>query len=201
MNRDRRTVSNTGGGQRGRGVWIVFLLLLVATVAAWRYSEYRKGQVRLALEQQQAVERAQKDAAEKQAQERAREAELKALEQRLAAEKEQQDVLATSHRELDGLLVRWEDGLKLASTTSRISLSGPVTALQAIRRDTEQLVVAPCLDFAKKQLIESMSATIDGFLDFMRNQHNVGDKLASSSFELAGTLMEGFRSARKACPR
>ncbi|MVT28776.1 hypothetical protein GO496_10580 [Acidovorax citrulli] len=69
--------------------------------------------------------------------------ERKALEQRKAQEQAQKDALASSLKAMDTLVARWDDAVKVASTTGRIALSGPVATLQAIRRETEGVTVPP----------------------------------------------------------
>jgi hypothetical protein len=62
---------------------------------------------------------------------------------------------------------RWDDGYKLASSTSRIALSGPVSILQSIKRDLKHIEVSRCLNDAKDHLDDHMEATINMFMAFM----------------------------------
>lgn len=182
--------------QRGYVVWIVLLLLIAVVVGAWRYSEYRKDQKQLAqirLQEEQ-------EAARLKAEAQRRESEKQELDKRLAAEAKERDTLTVSKKAVDDVFMRWEDAVKVASTTSRISLSGPVANLQSIRREAEQLTVAPCMDRAKSSLIESMGSTIDGFLEFMRNQYQAGEKLAKPHFDFAALRLADFQSTRNRCP-
>lgn len=73
----------------------------------------------------------------------------------------------TAMGQLQGLTRRWDDAEKLASTTSRIALSTPVSELQSIKRDTEAAVVPPCLAKSKSELVASMDGVIDAYLTFM----------------------------------
>lgn len=192
-NRSGRTYKSTqsaaGATQRGYAVWIILLVLVAAVLGAWRYSEHRATQKQLA-----------KDVAERQAQKTRAEQERKAVEERLAKEKAQRDALSMSLKAVDDVVARWNDAVKIASTTSRVSLPGPVATLQAVRRDAEQIVAPPCLDVGKAELIKSMNSTEQGFLVFMRNELKLGDVLSKLDFEEAGKSMAAFKREREACP-
>lgn len=189
---------NTGAKfkQRGYVVWVVLALLAVVSIGAWKYSEHSKEQKRLALVRQQA----EREAALKKVEEQRREEERQELEKRIAAEAKERDALTVSKKAVDDLFARWEDAVKVASTTSRISLSGPVANLQSLRREADQLTVAPCMDRAKSSLLEGMSSTIDGFLEFMRNQYQAGDRLAKPHFDFAALRLADFQNTRNRCP-
>lgn len=189
---------NTGAKfkQRGYVVWVVLALLAVVSIGAWKYSKHSKEQKRLALVRQQA----EREAALKKVEEQRREEERQELEKRIAAEAKERDALTVSKKAVDDLFARWEDAVKVASTTSRISLSGPVANLQSLRREADQLTVAPCMDRAKSSLLEGMSSTTDGFLEFMRNQYQAGDRLAKPHFDFAALRLADFQNTRNRCP-
>jgi len=67
------------------------------------------------------------------------------------------------------ILSRWDDANKIAGSTSRISLSNPVSKLQEIKREAKSLKVARGYSECHNYLLEYMDATIDGYLAFMRN--------------------------------
>lgn len=161
-------------GRRQTGsVWIILLVLILGVVGAWQFSEHKVAQKR--------------------------EAERIALEKRLAEEKAEKDVLIASNKELDAVLARWDDAVKLAGTTGRIALATPVATLQGIRREAEALVVPPCMDQAKGQLVVSMQGTIDGFIAFMRNDAKLGDVFAQEKFSEAATNFAAFEESRANC--
>lgn len=83
-------------------------------------------------------------------------------------------------------LDRWGDAEKIASSTSRISLSGPVADLQEIRRDTGNLEVPQCLETAREKLVLAMDSSIEGYLAFMSNE---SDFNVSAHFKLAATRL------------
>lgn len=176
--------------QRGYVVWVVLLVLLGMMVGAWQYNRIRT-ENRLQAQQ----------AAEQKALDQRKEVERKELERRVAEEKQQRDVLSVSHKVVEDTLSRWDDAVKVASTSSRIALPAPVGVLQAIRRDAEQLSVPPCMDQAKAQLVLSMESTIKGFLVFMRNELKLGEVLAQADFDEAAKHMADFKTSRSACPK
>lgn len=190
--RKRASASSSERKTRGSVVLIMLLVLIGLAGASWIYSRHRAEAKRSALEQQQRAE--QLIEAQKQDDER------KELEKRVAQAKQQQDALKASASEIDAVLLRWEDATKVALTSSRIALSGPVAALQAVRREADQLTVPPCMDQAKVALVTSMNSTIQGFLVFMRNELKIGDTLAQIDFDAAAKHMASFRESRNACP-
>lgn len=171
--------------ERGAAVWVILVVLVAVVLGAWQYNEHRTKR-RLAEAQKVEQNRIEQ--------------ERKAMEERLAKEKAQRDALSTALKAVDDVVARWNDALKLASTTSRISLSGPVASLQSIKRDAEQLTVPPCLDQGRVDLVRSMSSTEKGFLVFMRNELRLGDVLAQGDFEEAAKAMDAFKKSRAACP-
>lgn len=184
--------------QRERGsVWVILLVLIAGVVGAWQYNGYKQEKKRVA--KQEAAQ--QQAAVEKAAEVSRREQERSQLEKRLAEAKQQSDALTATNKSLDALIGRWQDTVKVAGTTSRIALSGPVTAMQGLRREAEQLTVSPCMDQAKGHLVQHMGGTIEGFLVFMRNELKLGDELAAVHFSAATKDLEAFRTARAACPQ
>lgn len=83
---------------------------------------------------------------------------------------------------------RWDDANALASTTSRIALSGPLGDLQSIRREAVALTVPSCADEAHTHLVAYMNATIDGYLAFASQD----DVAVRAYFDTAETLQDGF---------
>lgn len=65
---------------------------------------------------------------------------------------------------------RWADAERLALSTSRVALSGPVAAMQAIQREAEAFVSPPCLDGARKILVDLTKKSSDGLLQFMAKE-------------------------------
>lgn len=176
--------------QRGYVLWLILVLMVVLVGGSWKYSQMRQ------------QERRDKEQAAAKAQDERLQAERKEVEARAAQEKQRQrDALSASLKAVDDVLVRWDDAVKVAGTTSRIALSQPVAALQGLRRDAEQLTVPPCLDEGKVQLVQAMDKAVEGFLVFMRNELKLGDTLARVEFDTSATHMAAFKAARAACPK
>lgn len=176
-------------------IWLILLVLIALVIGAWQYSESKTEKKRLAIatEEQRTKEAAAK---EEQAQ---RDLERKQLEERLAKEKQQKDALQESNKAIDNAYTRWTDAIKVADSTSRVSLSSPVATLQAIRRDTQTITVAPCMDAAKASLLSSMDFTIEGFLAFMTNHLNIGKELARPMLEAGIKELAKYQENRKLC--
>lgn len=171
--------------ERGAALWVILVAMVVLVFGAWRYNVHRSEQ---RLAEAKRVEQTRIDQ------------ERKATEERLAKERAQRDALTSTLKAVDNLVAKWEDATKLASTTARMSLSGPVSSLQSIKREAEQLTVPPCLDQGKVELVKSMSSTEKGYLVFMRNELRLGDVLAQADFDDAAKAMEAFRKSRAECP-
>ncbi len=62
---------------------------------------------------------------------------------------------------------RWADAERLALSTSRIALSGPIAAMQAIQREAEAMDSPACLDDARKALVELTQKSSQGLLEFL----------------------------------
>jgi len=101
------------------------------------------------------------------------EAEIKA-----SLEKERADI-KISVTDLKAIFEKWGDADKLASSSPRVALAGPVARLQEIKRETGAMNIAPCLKDAKTALVEGMSLRIDAYVSFMQ-QRNLADEMIAS---------------------
>lgn len=63
----------------------------------------------------------------------------------------------------------WIPALRVAEATARISLSGPVQNLQAIRRKISAMPEGTCGRVGKRELLEYTDIVIDRFLAFMQD--------------------------------
>jgi hypothetical protein len=80
-------------------------------------------------------------------------------------------IIAQSYlEEVEDVFARWNDARMLASSTSRIALSGPIGQLQAIRREAERLDPPDCARDAQRLMLLYMDADIRAFLAFMSQQ-------------------------------
>lgn len=193
--------------QRGFSLWVILLAIAILVLGSWQYSKSRSKQARTkvsaeAVAQNEDPATAERKAIEKQQDENEDRAtvERKAIEKRQAEAKKQQDALQVSLRTVDDLLSRWDDAVRVAGSTSRMSLATPVGMLQAMKREAEQLTVPPCLDSGKAELVKAMEASVEGYLAFMRNEAKLGDMLAQVYLVKAEESMKAFKNARLACP-
>lgn len=83
----------------------------------------------------------------------------------------------------------WDDANKVAGQTPRSNLSGQIAALQAVRRKVQDIAVPDCAMAAKQALIDSMDASIDGYVAFLGQK---GDSVVQASFKVANEKMETF---------
>ncbi len=67
-----------------------------------------------------------------------------------------------------GIYRRWADAERLASSTARVSLAGPVATMQAVQREAEVAVVPACLTDAKEALVDLTSKSTTALINFMR---------------------------------
>ena len=66
--------------------------------------------------------------------------------------------------DLDEVLDEWDDAIDVAQSTSRISLAPQIDRLQKIRRRAEELELPAAALPAHGDLVDHMTATINGFL-------------------------------------
>ena len=77
---------------------------------------------------------------------------------------------------------KWVDALNVAGSTSRVSLSQPVTDMQEIRRQLRDKKTGTyCESRMKQELLKSYDFAIDGFLNFMRQNEIVSSAFISLS--------------------
>lgn len=92
-------------------------------------------------------------------------------------------------------LTLWNDADTIASATPRVNLSPAITAMQAIKRDTDAIAVPTCLAPAQKAASDFMNATIEGYLAFMTEQPNT---IVSTHFDTSMLYMETYVTEIKA---
>lgn len=86
---------------------------------------------------------------------------------------------------------RWVDAERLATSTGRIALAGPVASMQAVQRDAEALSVPACLSDARRALVDLTSQSTTALIEFMRK-----NELQAMVYTLAdrGSLVRAFES-------
>jgi hypothetical protein len=94
------------------------------------------------------------------------------------------------------VVAKYQDAIKVAGSTGRIALAGPVGQLQAIRRELLALEVSECLRIPKENLAQSWEYVIDMLLDHMQNKspNSLNKELAS---KLAQDFTDGFELCQK----
>ena len=128
--------------------------------------------------------------------------EYRAREKAIAAQKLEFDRLAREAailKRLDTMVVRWNDANMIASSTSRIALATPLTALQAIKREADAFAMPDCLKDGGSALISSMDNSVQGYLIFMRNDASLGAKRSEAWFADAANLMDSYKQSRSNC--
>jgi hypothetical protein len=91
----------------------------------------------------------------------------------------------------------WDDANKLAGTTGRGSLSGPISNLQKIARDANDLNLPGCMDAAKAAMTAYMEDTVDGYILFMSQMSSdsaTTDAQVNQKFNLASTEYDTFET-------
>lgn len=80
---------------------------------------------------------------------------------------------------------KWKDASKLASSTGRIALSGPVGKLQDLHREVGGIAVPTCLIGARDRLAQLVMLDVDVYLQFMRNVNYESSPSYYKALELA----------------
>lgn len=83
----------------------------------------------------------------------------------------------------------WDDANQLAGQTPRASLATQIAALQAVRRKVQDVAVPDCAAPMKQALIDSMDASIEGYVAFLGQKP---DSTVQASFKLANDKMDEF---------
>ena len=180
--------------ERGFGFLHVILILVVAVVSLGVWKHQAKKEAMIAAEQQRVAKAAA--AAEKERQERIA-AEKEALAKRLEDEKRKDDLDKVS-ASLKALHSRWVDAERLAQSTARIALAQPVATLQEIKREADGIIVPPCLDEAKTNLINGMNSTIEGFIQFMTDK-KFAEITTPPFFSSAKRSFAKYETSKDAC--
>lgn len=93
-----------------------------------------------------------------------------AIQQKAHEEKAQLESIQAERRKqfeiVQNVFKRWFEARQEAGRTAREALAGPLTKLEAIKREAEVVEVNDCTAKAKTMLIESMSAMQDGLATF-----------------------------------
>lgn len=182
-----RTAEREPVPKRSRGLVIAAFLLTVGAGGWWVSSKGSTAAHAPAV--QQAVDTAGKKKAEE------------AAFLKRQNEEREREVLVKAEKDLERLHGRWKDASALALSTARIALATPVASLQAIRRETAEMVVPVCLDSSKAALLQGMDKEVEGYMVFMQDA-KFGKILAADLFTEASDAFGKFTFRMKdACPK
>ncbi len=149
---------------------LVIVVIAVVTVAAVRWKSSQKEQAQ--IEKQRHTE-----------------------EQKNEQKKEYHKAMSS----LAEIYVRWNDALRLADSTARIALSGPVGSLQGIKREAESLAVPVCLVEPKTKMVAGMDKFVNGLMHFMAYSSDKLDYVARERFEEGMTQFAEYEKDATAC--
>jgi hypothetical protein len=94
------------------------------------------------------------------------------------------------------MALRWQDAVKLTSSTPRIALAGPVQSLQKIATDARALRgLTSCMHDALIHLIRAIDASVDANLAFMQQEESTQKR----QFELMNSHADDYLIARENC--
>lgn len=82
---------------------------------------------------------------------------------------ERQQVVDAGVARIKSVTIKWTDASKLAASTSRVAVSGPVSNLQSLQREISSLAVPACLIGVRDNLALAVKYEVDRFLIFMRD--------------------------------
>lgn len=91
--------------------------------------------------------------------------------------------------QIQSIAREWDDANKLAGQTPRSALSAQIGTLQAVRRKVQDVAVPDCAAPMKQALVDSMDASINGYVDFLGQK---SDSVVSASFKTANEKMDQF---------
>lgn len=93
----------------------------------------------------------------------------------------------------------WDAAYKLASQSPRMSLTVPISNMQAARKAASEIETPECLKVAAEHLLTAMDNSINGFLAFLGNKDDdtVNDYLNSAGEKMKSYINEVNRI--KAC--
>ena len=179
---------------------LIIIVLVVGCGLVWlmSYSKSQDDLAQKAIEAKRNAEAAQVIADKEKKKQLA--AEQDELAHRLEIEKNKSESLQALDA-VSKLVKRWDDASLLASSTARITLNGPISQLQAIRRESTDVIVPACISHHKELLIKSMDLTLDGYIAFMQDK-DIGQYLAQSLSKkpslFALSLIKDIQIVRKA---
>jgi len=178
--------------QRGIGFIQVILLLALITAAAvgYRVYESNKRKTEIALQELLKKQQAAAEVARLEAQQREESARAAELARQTA-----------EHRaKITSILNKWDDAIKLAGMTSRIALAQPLSQMQSVRRELDELRINSCFDGATRKVVSGMNDAIFAFEMFVRFPNNtVASVSTEQSLSSSGEKISAGKQAISRC--
>ena len=84
----------------------------------------------------------------------------------------------------------WDSANTLANSSPRMQLVTPISSLQDIRNEYNDLTVPECAQKAHAWMLNYMDATIDGYMAFLADED---DYVVSSHFTQAGQYFDSWQ--------
>ena len=172
----------------GRALLWVLVAAVVAVGGAMLLQANRRAEQVARTAQEQAAEQARQKAAQ------AAEQEIEARQQAQA----EQSRVEQAYRAADDLLQRWDDANALAAAAPRMALADRVSALQALVREADALVLPACMDPHRPALIKGLRGVVDGYLAFMQDA-NLGRLVAQAAMDDGRSALQAFRLELSSC--
>ncbi len=172
----------------GRALLWVLVAAVVAVGGALLLQANRRAEQVARTAQEQAAEQARQKAAQ------AAEQEMQARQQAQA----EQSRVEQAYRAADDLLQRWDDANALAAAAPRMALADRVSALQALVREADALVLPACMDPHRPALIKGLRGVVDGYLAFLQDV-NLGRLVAQAAMDDGRSALQAFRLELSSC--
>lgn len=177
---------------KGFGFIQVFLILIVISALAVGFRIYKNSEKKAEIARQETLKK-QETAAEL-----ARQEALKKQEEAHKVELAMR--IAEQNIRVKSILNKWDDALKLASMTSRVALAQPLSQMQAVRREMDELKLNDCIDGATRKIVSGMNDAIFAFEMFVRFSNNtVASASTEQSLSSSGEKINSGKQALSHC--
>lgn len=101
----------------------------------------------------------------------------------------------SSIEEISKIKVDWEESATIASSVPRVSLAGPVSKLQEIKKSVVVINASFCAKKVKGDLVDGMDLHIKSFIAFMQNEKSTFIDYAQA----AKSKFSDYESSKVAC--
>jgi hypothetical protein len=94
--------------------------------------------------------------------------------------------------QVDAIAADWDSANKLAGSAPRMQLVTPISKLQDIYAQMDELDVPECAQPTHDLLMKYMEATIDGYISFLSDEE---DSVVGDHFDKASTYFEEWQTS------